>query len=76
MLEKILIGIVVASFTALIVYTINQATNNKRKDEFFSALREHAEDCPAGDRISRIERAVIFLVVKSGGNLQELGLMK
>lgn len=37
-------------------------------------LTRHVEHCNGPHRLTRIERALIFLVVKNGGNLSELGL--
>ena len=76
MAEKIILGIIVALFTALLSTVISMFITNRREGKFYSAIRDHEDNCPANDKINNIEKAVIFLVIKSGGNLNELGLMK
>jgi hypothetical protein len=40
-----------------------------------SEINEHTENCPASRRFIAVERAMIFLVSKAGGNPKDFGLI-
>lgn len=55
---------------------VRQHIKEFHKDDPWKIVEKHETECPAPPAVKRIERGVLFVVMKLGGNPSELGLVE
>lgn len=45
------------------------------KETVRAAVVEHLSTCPIGKRLDKMEKALLYLVIKQGGDPSEMGLL-
>jgi len=68
---------VVGSLVTFFVTTVStrNALKTIAKESVKYAIDEHLANCPTNEKVRKMEKAMIFLVVRLNGNPQELGLL-
>lgn len=71
-----LISIIIAPriFKSLVLEELNHHNTEYHKETITMAIATHTKSCVANSQISQIRDAVLWLVIKAGGNPKELGL--
>ena len=67
------LGILITFFLTSIA--TRKAIAELAKETVRAAVVEHLSTCPMGSKIAKMERALLYLVVKNGGNPSDMGLL-
>lgn len=86
MTNPVTVGIIVAIFSSLLTFTVTKVTSRtvRQHEEVFhqdslysyteAEITKHRIACGASEKLKKIEKVVIAIFIKQGGNIEELDI--